>query len=209
MQRHRRCEKDPSKQGGCGPSETQAGWPQPSPRWVSLVTPSAGDIDKGILQNIDIDKILYRLEYGISDRASGGWVGDLQAWHWRRSDVIIIIWNAQRPCFLIFWNVQSKYDCTRRGLVLALPAVLESTYFLSSCFFLSYFLMTKSKYDSRWRGFGQIRNQRGAAKGLRPAGKIQHSSSLSLSCLGKFNIDYLGEGGKGNTDEDILEALVE
>ena len=64
---------------------------------------------------------------------------------------------------------------------MALPDVLESTYFLSSRFFLSYFLMTKSKYDSRWRGFGQIRNQRGAAKGLRPAGKIQHSSSLSLA----------------------------
>ena len=27
------------------------------------------DIDKGILQNIDIDKISYRLEFGISNRA--------------------------------------------------------------------------------------------------------------------------------------------
>ena len=27
------------------------------------------DIDKGILQNIDINKILYRLEFGISNRA--------------------------------------------------------------------------------------------------------------------------------------------
>ena len=30
------------------------------------------DIDKGILQNIDIDKISYRLEFGISNRAIGG-----------------------------------------------------------------------------------------------------------------------------------------
>ena len=30
------------------------------------------DINKGILQNIDIDKILYRLEFGISNRASPG-----------------------------------------------------------------------------------------------------------------------------------------
>ena len=29
------------------------------------------DIDKGILQNIDIDKISYRLEFGISNRANG------------------------------------------------------------------------------------------------------------------------------------------
>ena len=28
------------------------------------------DIDKGILKNIDIDKISYRLEFGISNRAS-------------------------------------------------------------------------------------------------------------------------------------------
>ena len=29
------------------------------------------DIDKGILQNIDIDKISYRLGFGISNRATG------------------------------------------------------------------------------------------------------------------------------------------
>ena len=30
------------------------------------------DINKGILKNINIDQILYRLEFGISNRASPG-----------------------------------------------------------------------------------------------------------------------------------------
>ena len=46
--------------------------------FISIVDISANfenidiDIDKGILQNIDIDKISYRLEFGISNRASPG-----------------------------------------------------------------------------------------------------------------------------------------
>ena len=37
------------------------------------------DIDKAILQNIDIDKISNRFKFGISNRAIGGWTTQLTA----------------------------------------------------------------------------------------------------------------------------------
>ena len=39
---------------------------------IDMVFLENTDIDKGILKNIDIDKMLYRLEFGISNRARWG-----------------------------------------------------------------------------------------------------------------------------------------
>ena len=108
-----------------------------------------------------------------------------------------------RGCF-----AESKYECLRRGPE---PAVLESSDLISSHFLLSYFLLVKSKYDSRWTGVrpnkGGKRRRKGSSK-LRPPGKIQHSSLKisTFSLLGKFT--YLAEKlAEANRDPGILEAL--
>ena len=112
-----------------------------------------------------------------------------------------------RGCF-----AESKYECLRRGPV---PDVLESSDFISSHFLLSYFLLVKSKYDSRWTGVcpnkeGK-RRRKGSSKLRPPArspGKIQHSSLKisTFSLLGKFT--YFAEKlAEANRDGDILEAL--
>ena len=117
-----------------------------------------------------------------------------------------------RGCF-----AESKYECLRRARG-SEPAVLESSDLISSHFLLSYFLLVKSKYDSRWTGVcpnkeGK-RRRKGSSKLRPPArspGKIQHSSSKisTFSLLGKFNIVFIlpKKLSKANRDPGILESI--